>query len=241
LAAVETSTAVGSVALYDGGELVASAEQTVRNAHGESLLPMIAALFERAGRKPGDVRRWGVGVGPGSFTGVRIAAATATGIALATGAELVAVTSLEALAFGVEASPDEVVVAVMSATKGELFVEGFRGGASLAAAAYLRVGEASAWLRALGAEKLVLVGEAAREIAREVLGSAGVQGRWVTEPPHDVPHARVVGRVALDRAPSAQGIEPVYVRPAEVSSVRSSARTPLSSTLSPEPGERERG
>jgi tRNA threonylcarbamoyladenosine biosynthesis protein TsaB len=228
LAAVETSTAVGSVALYDGGELVAFAEQTVRNAHGESLLPMIAALFERAGRKPGDVRRWGVGVGPGSFTGVRIAAATATGIALATGAELVAVTSLEALAFGVDASPGEVVVAVMSATKGELFVEAFREGSSAGTPAYLRVGEGSAWLRALGAERLVLVGEAAVEITEGVLDSAGVRGRWVTSPPHAVPHARVVGRISLSLslsrarapAPVSEGLEPVYVRPAEVTTPR---------------------
>jgi tRNA threonylcarbamoyladenosine biosynthesis protein TsaB len=231
LAAVETSTAVGSVALYEAGELLAFAEQTVRNAHGESLLPMIAALFERAGRKPGDVHRWDVGVGPGSFTGVRIAAATATGIALATGAELVAVTSLEALAFEVDASPDEVVVAVMSATKGELFVEGFTRGTSFGAPAYLRVGEASAWLRALGAERLVLVGEAAREITADVLASAGMRGRWVTEAPHDAPHARVVGRIALGRAPASGGLEPVYVRPAEVTT-----KSLLSPTLSPESG-----
>src|SRR5262249_34879827 len=112
----------GSVALYEGERLVAEDVRRVSHAHGESLLPMIDALFAKVGWKPADVGRWCVGVGPGSFTGVRIAVATVKGIVLGTGAEVAPVTSLEALAalVGDDTKP---IVAAVDAIRGELYVQ----------------------------------------------------------------------------------------------------------------------
>jgi len=98
LAAIETSSPVGSVALFENGALVAQDEKRVSTGHGEQLLPMLDALFARNGWVPTDVTRWAVGIGPGGFTGVRIGVALAKGIVMATGADLVGVTSLDALA-----------------------------------------------------------------------------------------------------------------------------------------------
>jgi tRNA threonylcarbamoyladenosine biosynthesis protein TsaB len=123
LAALDTSTSLGSIALFEDGVLVAEDARRVSNAHGESLLPMVDALFARAGWTPRDVARWGVGVGPGSFTGVRIAVATAKGIAIATGAELVAVTALDAVAYGLDAGEGDAVASVLDAMKGEVFLQ----------------------------------------------------------------------------------------------------------------------
>ena len=214
LVAIETSTALGSVALFDEkGAFVAEKEQRVSNAHGESLLPMVSALVAEAGWKPSEVARWGVGIGPGSFTGVRIGLATVRGIALATGAEVVGVTSLEAVAYGLEAERGETVIAALSAMKGELFLQAWRGGEEVAAPTYVKVHGAAAWVAALGVTGGIVVGEGSRDLA---LGDGGEGWRFVTNAPHDVPRARVIGVIAAGRGPATADIEPLYVRPPEI-------------------------
>ena len=149
IAAVETSSALGSVALVEDGRVVAEDSQRVSNAHGESLMPMVDALFARVGWKPRDVARWGVGVGPGSFTGVRIGVATVKGIAIATGAEVVGVTSLDAVAHGID-DEKRAVAAVVSAMKGELFIQVTRAGVVLLPPTNVKIDAAAAMLAALG-------------------------------------------------------------------------------------------
>ena len=225
LAAIETSTALGSIALFEGDVLVAEEAQRVSNAHGESLLPMVSALFDRIGWRPGDVRRWAVGIGPGSFTGVRIALATAKAIVLATGAELVGVTSLDALAVGVgrrrmlpppeEPAFTEVVVSVISAGKGELFVQVRRSDEYVLGPGHFGVAEvASRVAEVAGEARVIVVGQAAREVDWSVVGA---RVDLVLEAPNDVPHASAVGRIGLTRPPDdADLLEPIYLRAPEL-------------------------
>jgi tRNA threonylcarbamoyladenosine biosynthesis protein TsaB len=218
LAAIDTSTILGSVALFEDGVLVAEDARRVLHAHGESLLPMMCALFERMGWTARDVARWGVGVGPGSFTGIRIAVSTAKGIALATGAEVVGVTSLDALALGLTEPADGArpfVASVVSAGKGEVFVQMRRGDARVLEPMHVRTGEASARLSAAAEGAHVLVaGEAASEVD---WSSLGARFELVVHAPHDLPHASAVGRIALGRAgQDADALEPVYVRPPDI-------------------------
>ena len=70
LAAIDTSTALGSVALFEDGRLVAEDSRRVSNAHGESLLPMVSALFARAGWAPGRRGALGRGHRSGQLHGV---------------------------------------------------------------------------------------------------------------------------------------------------------------------------
>jgi tRNA threonylcarbamoyladenosine biosynthesis protein TsaB len=220
LAAVDTSTALGSVALFEDGQLVAEASQRVSNAHGESLMPMVSALFTKHGWHPAQVTRWGVGIGPGSFTGVRIAVATAKGIALATGAQLVGVTSLDAIAYGLDA---EVVASVIAAGKGEVFVQARRDGAVVLGPAHVLLGEVGEYLARLARScaSMVVAGEGATGLDLSALGS---HATFATAPPHDLPHASVIGRIAMSRdADDADTLEPQYVRPPDITMPRTAA------------------
>ncbi len=220
LAAIDTSSPLGSVALFQDGELVAEAEQRVSNAHGESLLPMVAAVFADAGWTPADVALWGVGIGPGSFTGVRIAVATAKGIAIATGARLVGVTSLDALAHGIDA---QLVASVLGAGKGEVFVQARRDGKVVLGPSHVVLAEVGAYLAKIaGASSAVVV--AGEDAAGLDLAALGPRATIVTASPHDLPRASAVGRIALSREPDdTDALEPLYVRPPEITMPRTLA------------------
>lgn len=98
--ALDTSTPVGSVAVAEGARVVARALLTKQARHASALLPAVDEALGAAGIEPADLEGIVVGEGPGSFTGIRVAAATAKGLARAWQRPLHAVSSLagEALA-----------------------------------------------------------------------------------------------------------------------------------------------
>jgi tRNA threonylcarbamoyl adenosine modification protein YeaZ len=96
--AFDTSTFTASAAVLDGRDVLAESSATLRAAHSERLLPLVDEVLARSGVALSAIERIAVGVGPGSFTGVRLGLATAKGLALATNIPLVGVTSLAAIA-----------------------------------------------------------------------------------------------------------------------------------------------
>jgi tRNA threonylcarbamoyladenosine biosynthesis protein TsaB len=94
-----------------------------RPGHASQLLPLARALLERGGLRFADVDRIGVGVGPGTFTGLRIGVATARALAQGSGADVVAVSTLRALA--AVAEHDGPVLAVLDARRGEAFAAAY--------------------------------------------------------------------------------------------------------------------
>jgi tRNA threonylcarbamoyladenosine biosynthesis protein TsaB len=94
-----------------------------RPGHAAELLPLARTLLDRAGLTFAGVERIGVGVGPGTFTGLRVGVATARALAQGTGAETVPVSTLRALAAAAgHAGP---VLAVLDARRGEAFAAAY--------------------------------------------------------------------------------------------------------------------
>jgi len=113
LLALDTSTSAITAAVHDGREVLAEASSVDARAHGELLAPRIAEVLAAAGVTAADLTDIVVGVGPGPFTGLRVAIVTGRVMALATGARLHGVCSLDALAFAACSAVDngELVVA----------------------------------------------------------------------------------------------------------------------------------
>ena len=118
LLAFDTSSAACTAALFDGGVCVAQRDELIGRGHSERLVPMIAELLD--GRGADCIL---VGVGPGSFTGIRVAIAAAHGLAIGWNAELHGMSSLALLAAG--AANDGAVAAAVVGGHGELFVQQF--------------------------------------------------------------------------------------------------------------------
>jgi tRNA threonylcarbamoyl adenosine modification protein YeaZ len=117
--AFDTSTAACTAALFDDeGVCIASRDELIGRGHAEQLAPMVAELLE--GREADTVL---VGVGPGSFTGIRVGIAAAHGLALGWGAELYGLSSLALLA--ASAGTGGEVAAAIGGGHGELFVQQF--------------------------------------------------------------------------------------------------------------------
>jgi len=119
LLAFDTSSSACTAALFDGeNTCVGKRDELIGRGHAERLVPMIAELLD--GRTASAIL---VGVGPGSFTGIRVAIAAAHGLAIGWGAELKGMSSLALLAAGIVA--DGEVAAAVTGGHGELFVQQF--------------------------------------------------------------------------------------------------------------------
>ena len=116
---IETSGADCSIALIQGGEIIAERHERVGRRHAERLIPWIAGLPE-GGRAEEII----VGCGPGSFTGVRIGIAAARGLGLGWNVPVHGVSSLTLVAAGQESVALTVAV---EGGHGELFVQDFGG------------------------------------------------------------------------------------------------------------------
>lgn len=117
LLAFDTSTEFLSLALLKG-ERAFQFDCNAGQTHSQIILPQIQALLESAGLQLSDLHGIAFGAGPGSFTGVRIAAGVAQGLGFGTGLPVVSVCTLMALA---QASGADKVIACLDARMGEVY------------------------------------------------------------------------------------------------------------------------
>ena len=221
LVALDTSTELGSIALVQDGRVVLTKEARVSNAHGESLMVLVDQACKEAGFLPREIDVWACGVGPGSFTGVRVAVSTVKGIAFATGAKVIPVTSLDAVSFGAldsvpaEKRPSTVVVGTGVTMKGEIFVQAVVDGQIVREPVACKLHAMPDWLLDVGGPTATFVacGEAAK-----LVDWAGFDVTLLNAPPHDLPRAEVIAKIAPSRTPiSADQLEPCYARLPEIS------------------------
>lgn len=204
--ALETSTELGSCALWRDGE-VAERCCPVGRSHSETLLPLVRDLLAEAGVTVSQLDAIAFGVGPGAFTGLRIACGAAQGLAVASDIPLLPVTSLEAMAAQTGA---QSVLALLDARMGEVYAGSYRRSGD----GYSLQGE----IRVSSPAEVLLPGEpgwlacgnaaAAYPVLRERLTTAGIALH-----PDILPAASSLARLAAPRALRGEGIDPALAVP----------------------------
>jgi tRNA threonylcarbamoyladenosine biosynthesis protein TsaB len=128
--ALETSSSLCAVCLYDEAakNIVSEVSNDIGRGHAERLMDDISEALKRAGLAYKDVSMYACGVGPGSFTGIRVGVAAARGFGLALKVPVHGVSSLQAIAL--QAAPHASgapVLAAMDAGRDEVYVQLFDG------------------------------------------------------------------------------------------------------------------
>ncbi|MDD5475095.1 MAG: tRNA (adenosine(37)-N6)-threonylcarbamoyltransferase complex dimerization subunit type 1 TsaB [Syntrophales bacterium] len=123
--AIDTSSRALSLALLEGNKVVVEFFKDTGNQHGAALLPAIKDVLFHARLKVSDIDLFACTVGPGSFTGVRVGIATASGLAMASSKPVVGVSSLKALSMNCALSAMPICP-MLDARRGEVYAALYR-------------------------------------------------------------------------------------------------------------------
>jgi tRNA threonylcarbamoyladenosine biosynthesis protein TsaB len=222
--AFDTSGFSGSVALLDGSQVLATTPLAADRRSAQTLVPAIVRLLADCSLTPSDVKLVATTIGPGSFTGLRVGATTAKTFAYAVGAEVIGVSTLDAIAHGIPAQslqPPREIHAVVDAQRRELFLGRFRGlpqsneTAGLPALTRLepdRIVPADEWLSCLPAETIVTGSGLAK------LTDRLPSGVFIAPPELQEAQAVIIGQLAWrdyqsGRRDDLWTLAPVYLRP----------------------------
>jgi tRNA threonylcarbamoyladenosine biosynthesis protein TsaB len=257
--ALDTTTRAGSCALWRDGLVLDERPGRTDRTHAERLPGELAELLDAHGLRPGDVDRYAVASGPGSFTGLRVGIATIQALALVQDRLVVPVTALEALgqcgariaaaAGGPDADSDAIVGAWMEAYRGEVFGALYRVRGLRASARPEAVGAdlfdleeiagpsvaapaalAAEWATLARSSPLTIIGDAVPTF-EAVLRAQWPDARLVDA----VPLAAVIAQLAAaepERAVRPHAIVPVYVRRTDAELTRDRQQASASTSAS---------
>ena len=124
---IDSSTPVAGIAISEGRQLLGEVTIYTKNTHSEKLMPLVQSLLQELHLDVKDLDAVAVTQGPGSFTGLRIGMATAKGLVQGAGKQLIAVPTLDCLAYNLVHYPG-IICPIMNAQKKQVYTALYRSG-----------------------------------------------------------------------------------------------------------------
>ena len=211
LLSVDSSAKASTAALFADGELLCEYTQNQNKTHSVKMLPMIERMLSDVELSVSDVDVFACGVGPGSFTGVRIGVATVRSFAKTLEKPCVSVTSLEILANQASCFPG-TVFSLVSARENECYCAAYEKGEEVLAPCALTVEEIAEKAQGLNA---LFIGDGAQANAEKL--KALLPGCAIAAGRLNVISAASAGEVALRKVAegktgTCEGLIPLYLK-----------------------------
>lgn len=213
--AVDTSTNVGTVALYSSETgLIGEITINIKRTHSENIMVAIDDLLKLTEHTINDVDKLAVSIGPGSFTGIRIGVAVAKGLAYSLGKEIAGINELDAIAYGAVETDCEIIP-IIDARKERGYYSRYRyENGKLVRTDDYGVGEIREYLEDKKDRKILFLGDGAlkySELIKEVMGeNAKFAMKSLT-----LPRASLIAELAVEREDNLYTMEPFYLSKAQ--------------------------
>jgi len=118
--ALDTSSKVATIGILEDEKVLLENTLNDKKTHSENLMPMIEAAFQSVNLTPKDIDVFGVTIGPGAFTGIRIGISTIKGMAEALGKPVVGLSALEVFAAGIPPT-DRIICPILDAQRNQVY------------------------------------------------------------------------------------------------------------------------
>lgn len=168
--AIDTSSQNATVALLNEERLIG--EYTINNkkTHSQIIMPLIEDLIEKSGLDISDIDVYATGIGPGSFTGLRIGVATCKALCQAGNKKIIGISSLEILAKSINFT-DKTVCAIIDARRNDVYNAVYKSGMCLKADRTINI---ETLLDELGDSETIFVGDGVnihKDLIKEKMGN----------------------------------------------------------------------
>lgn len=169
--AIDSTAATASAAICDGESLLSLWTHNNGLTHSESLLPMVESLLKYCSLTVNDIELFALSAGPGSFTGVRIGAATVKGLAYGRNIPCIGVSTLDALAYNLICC-DGIICPAMNARRDQVYTALFESDCKelkrLTPDSAISLAELDSWLKEYPNKKIFVCGDGYDLVRRNI-------------------------------------------------------------------------
>lgn len=210
--AFDSSSKALAVAITEDGQLLAETRLNLKKNHSTTLMTTIDFLMEQIDLKPTELDRIAVAEGPGSYTGLRLAATVAKTLAWTLNKELIGISSLLAIAGNL--TSDKLIVPVLDARRGNAYAAAYQHNAVLIEDQHCLFSDFLTKLTEK--EEVLFTGETAN-FREQILAAGFAEKQILTDSAQILPSAYAIARLAekLDPIENIHAFAPKYLKKVE--------------------------